>query len=148
MADRNIIFRSTIFGRPLTAQEKAQGLIAASPKRQKVAIVVGSDNPFTGDLSFRQFAQIFRGEIKDWSEVGGQPGRIQLIDRPATNDTRQALENYEIFKQVPFVAADNAATTAVGSQAAVPTTPAVTPTATPGSRQYKDRYRSPSNKSA
>ena len=33
---------------------------------------------------------------------------ILFIDRPATNDTRQAFENYAVFKQAPFVAAANA----------------------------------------
>ncbi|MCY7320322.1 MAG: substrate-binding domain-containing protein, partial [Phormidesmis sp. CAN_BIN36] len=66
-------------GRPLTAEEKARGFVVAPQKRHKIAIVVGPENSFTGDLTFKQFAQIFQGEITDWSEVGGSPGRIQLI---------------------------------------------------------------------
>ncbi len=95
-------------GRPLTAEEKAKGFVVIPQNRHKIAIVVGSDNPFTGNLTFEQFAKIFRGEITDWSQVGGSPGPIQLIDRPETSDTRQAFQSYSVFQQAPFVAATNA----------------------------------------
>jgi ABC-type phosphate transport system substrate-binding protein len=64
-------------GRPLTQQEKAQGLVQVPLSRQKIAILVGPDNPFKGSLTFDQFARIFRGEITNWSQVGGAPGPIQ-----------------------------------------------------------------------
>lgn len=95
-------------GRPLTAEEKAKELVVVPQKRHKIAIVVGSENPFTGNLTFKQFAKIFRGEITNWSEVGGPPGAIQVIDRPEASDTRQAFQNYPVFKQAPFKAAANA----------------------------------------
>jgi uncharacterized protein (TIGR02271 family) len=95
-------------GRPLTPEEKAQGLVIAPREPHKIAIVVGADNPFRGDITFAQFAQIFRGEITNWSELGGAPGAIQLVDQPETSDTRQALQRYKVFQQAPFVAADNA----------------------------------------
>ena len=95
-------------GRPLTAQEQQQGLVAVPQKRQKIAIIVSAANRFTGNMTFEQFAKVFRGEIKDWSELGAPPGRIQLVDRPATNDTRLALQNDAVFKQAPFVATPDA----------------------------------------
>jgi uncharacterized protein (TIGR02271 family) len=95
-------------GRPLTPEEKGQGLVIAPREPHKIAIVIGSDNPFRGDITFTQFAQIFRGEITNWSELGGAPGAIQLIDQPETSDTRQALQRYKVFQQAPFVASDNA----------------------------------------
>jgi phosphate transport system substrate-binding protein len=95
-------------GRPLTPQEQADGLVAVPQKRQKIAIIVGSANRFVSNLTFEQFAKIFRGETKDWSELGAPPGRIQLIDRPDTNDTRIALQDYAVFEQAPFTAAPNA----------------------------------------
>lgn len=64
-------------GRPLTTAEKAEGLVAVPISREKIAIIVGSDNPYTGSLTFEQFAKIFRGEITSWSEVGGEPGNIR-----------------------------------------------------------------------
>jgi phosphate transport system substrate-binding protein len=91
-------------GRPLTAEEKAKGLTAFTVRREKIAIVVGEENPFKGSLSSEQFAKIFRGEITDWSQVGGPPGKIRVIDRTQTSDTRQAFRNYPVFKKAPFQA--------------------------------------------
>ncbi|MBD2038725.1 DUF4912 domain-containing protein [Leptolyngbya sp. FACHB-321] len=90
-------------GRTLMPQEKAQGLVAVPVSRHKIAIIVGAENPFKGGLTFEQFAKIFRGEIKDWAQVGGEPGPIRFIDRPGSSDTRQAFRNYPVFKQAPFV---------------------------------------------
>ena len=95
-------------GRPLTAKEKANSFVVVPQPRHKIAIVVGSNNPFRGNLTFEQFAKIFRGQITDWSEVGGQPGPIQLVDRPDSDDTRRALQTYDVFKQAPFQAAKGA----------------------------------------
>lgn len=95
-------------GRPLTAGEKAKGFVAIPQTRHKIAIIVGTENPFTGDLTFEQFAKIFRGEITNWSEVGGPPGLIQVVDRPDTSDTRRAFQTYSVFKQAPFKVAASA----------------------------------------
>ncbi|MBF2077471.1 MAG: DUF4912 domain-containing protein [Synechococcales cyanobacterium T60_A2020_003] len=91
-------------GRSLTEEEKAQGIKEYPISREKLAIFVGANNPFKGNLTFEQFAQIFRGEITDWSQVGGAPGPIRLVDRPEDSDTRRALSNYDVFKTAPFVA--------------------------------------------
>jgi len=90
-------------GRPLTAVEKAQGLVPVALSRQKIAILVGPNSPYRDiDITFEQFSRIFRGEITDWSELGGEPGPIQLIDRPDYSDTRQAFQRYDVFKAAPF----------------------------------------------
>jgi len=95
-------------GRPLTEAEKAQGLTPVPVRREKIAIVVGEENPLQGSLSSEQFAKIFRGEIKDWSEVGGPRGKIRVIDRISSSDTRQAFRNYPVFKKAPFQAGGTA----------------------------------------
>ncbi|NJM49089.1 MAG: phosphate ABC transporter substrate-binding protein, partial [Alkalinema sp. RU_4_3] len=89
-------------GRPLTADEKAKGLIAIPIKREKIAMIVGADNPYNGNMTIDQFAKLFRGEVKDWSEVGGAPGPVRFIDQPEASDTRLALQNYPTFKAAPF----------------------------------------------
>ncbi len=89
-------------GRPLMPEETAKGLSQVPISREKIAIVVGADNPFTGNITFEQFAKIFRGEIKDWSELGGEPGPIRFVDRPETSDTRLAFQRYPVFKKAPF----------------------------------------------
>ncbi len=93
-------------GRRLTSQERAKGLVAVPLARHKIAIIIGPDNPFSGSLTDTQFAQIFRGEITDWEAVGGDPGPIRLIDRPATSDTRRAFSNYPVFQSAPFQAGE------------------------------------------
>lgn len=94
--------------RPLTDAEKAQGLISVPVRREKIAIVVGKENSFDGSITGSQFAQIFRGEIQNWQEVGGEAGSIKLVDRPVTNDTRQSLRPYPVFTTKPFEAATDA----------------------------------------
>ncbi|MCY7320461.1 MAG: substrate-binding domain-containing protein [Phormidesmis sp. CAN_BIN36] len=88
-------------GRPLTDAEKAQGLVAVPVARDKIAIVVGAKNSLSKSLDINQFAKIFRGEIKNWSQVGGT-GAIRMVDRPLANDTRQAFRKYPAFKNAPF----------------------------------------------
>lgn len=89
-------------GRPLTPAEQDAGLKAVAIAREKIAIIVGPDNPFNGDITFEQFGQIFRGEITDWSELGGEPGPIRFVDRPEFSDTRQAFQPYPVFQAAPF----------------------------------------------
>jgi phosphate transport system substrate-binding protein len=95
-------------GRPLTEQEQAQGLVAVPVTRNKIAVVVGAENPFNGSLTSDQFAQIFRGEVTSWSQVGGEPGPIRLIDRPDDSDTRRAFQSYPVFQTAPFATGANA----------------------------------------
>jgi NADPH:quinone reductase-like Zn-dependent oxidoreductase/ABC-type phosphate transport system substrate-binding protein len=106
-------------GRPLTKEETAKGLVTVPISREKVALIVSPNNPFKKSLTIDQFAKIFRGEIKDWSKVGGTPGPIQLIDRPESSDTRQTFKSYPVFKKAKFVAGATAKPVAQDSTAEV-----------------------------
>ena len=97
-------------GRSLTDAELSQGLREVPVSRNKIAILVSPDNPFAGSLTVEQFAQIFRGEVTNWSEVGGQDAPIVLVDHPEDSDTRQAFRNYPVFQEAPFTAAPDAVT--------------------------------------
>jgi phosphate transport system substrate-binding protein len=97
-------------GRNLTDAESSAGLRELGVSRSKIAILVSPNNPFAGSLTTEQFAQIFRGEITNWSEVGGQDAPIVLVDHPADSDTRQAFRNYPVFAQAPFEPAAGAVT--------------------------------------
>ncbi|MDJ0736294.1 MAG: DUF4912 domain-containing protein [Nostocaceae cyanobacterium] len=88
--------------RDLTLEEQAKGLKRVLLGREKIAIIVGAENPFKGGLTNQQFAQIFRGEITDWSEVGGSGGKIQFIDRPTSSEIRDAFRKYPVFKNGEF----------------------------------------------
>ncbi|MEH1917750.1 DUF4912 domain-containing protein [Nostoc sp.] len=95
-------------GRGLTPAEKAQGLEQVRLQREKIAIVVGADNPFKGSLTSRQFARIFRGQITNWSQLGAPSGKIRLIDRPNMSETRNTFRTYPAFKNAEFATGANA----------------------------------------
>ncbi|MEH2244247.1 DUF4912 domain-containing protein [Nostoc sp.] len=95
-------------GRGLTPAEKAQGLEQVRLRREKIAIVVGADNPFKGSLTSKQFARIFRGQITNWSQLGGSSLKIRFIDHPNTSETRDTLRTYPAFKTADFATGSNA----------------------------------------
>ena len=45
-------------------------------------------------LTKEQVRGIFSGEITDWSEVGGPPGRIRVVIREKTASTRGSFDDY------------------------------------------------------
>jgi phosphate transport system substrate-binding protein len=88
-------------GRVLTKEEVAKGIAAKEIGRSKIAIVVKKNNPYKGNLTLKDFAKIYRGEIKDWSQLAsakGAKGKIRVIDAPDTSDTRRAFANYPVFQ--------------------------------------------------
>ncbi|WP_448268283.1 DUF4912 domain-containing protein [Nostoc sp. DSM 114159] len=95
-------------GRGLTPAEKAQGLEQVRLQREKIAIVVGAENPFKGSLTSKQFARIFRGQITNWSQLGGPSAKIRFIDRPNTSETRNTFRTYPAFKTAEFATGANA----------------------------------------
>ena len=106
-------------GRRLTVEEKEQGLVEVPINRGKIAIIVASDNPFEENLSFEKFAQILRGKITNWSEVGGPKVPIRFVDRPEFSDTRQALKSYDVFTKSPFKTGSNSIQVSKDDTAAV-----------------------------
>jgi len=88
-------------GRSLTPAEQAAGFVQEPVARRKIAVVVGDKNPFPGDMTGEQFAAIFRGEIVNWSEIGGSQKPIRVLDR-LNSDTRGALQPYPVFQAGPF----------------------------------------------
>lgn len=58
-----------------------------------LAVVVHESNPIR-ELTIRDIARVFSGEISDWSELGGEPGRIHRLardDKSGTWDTFKTL---------------------------------------------------------
>ncbi len=94
--------------RGLTPEEQAQGLVQVPFYRENIAIIVSTDNPFQGGLTDQQFADIFRGNITNWSELGVAEGAIRLIDRPDTSDTRNTFRTYPPFQDGEFTTGANA----------------------------------------
>lgn len=77
--------------RALKDEEKESGAVENIVALDGVAIVI---NPANGveDLTVEQIAQIFTGEITNWSEVGGTDGEIAVFGREAGSGTRGAFE--------------------------------------------------------
>jgi phosphate transport system substrate-binding protein len=57
-----------------------------------LAVLVSPTNPIK-TLTLEQIAKIFAGEIKDWSEVGGNPGPINLYARDAKSGTFDTFDS-------------------------------------------------------
>ena len=53
-------------GRPLTAEQQSQGFVPVSVSREKIAVIVGTDNPFSGELEASDFVNIFWGTVTNW----------------------------------------------------------------------------------
>jgi len=100
VALQNVLAGSTklaAIGRTLSDEQQAQGLTPVSVSREKIAVIVGADNPFEGQIEAEDFVRIFRGEITNWQDLGGSDLPIRFVDRPETSDTRASLSDYEIF---------------------------------------------------
>ncbi len=77
--------------RPLTPEEQGRGLAAVPVARDRIALVVGIDNPFRRGLSRAQVVQIFRGEITSWTTLGGVERPIRVLNRPSVSGTHAAF---------------------------------------------------------
>lgn len=78
--------------RALKDDEKAQGLTETVLAYDGIAIIVNPSNTVE-DLTVDQIASIYKGEITNWSEVGGADGEIVLIGREAGSGTRDGFES-------------------------------------------------------
>ena len=57
-----------------------------------IAIIVNKDCPVE-DLTIEQIASIFKGEIKNWSELGGNDLEISCVGRESGSGTRDGFES-------------------------------------------------------
>ena len=78
--------------RALKDEETAGGLTGTTVALDGIAVIVNAGSKVE-DLSVEQIAQIFTGEITDWSEVGGDAGTISCIGREAGSGTRDGFES-------------------------------------------------------
>ena len=77
--------------RALKAEEKEQGLVGTVLAYDGIAVIVNPENAVE-DLTVEQIASIYKGEITNWSEVGGIDAEIVLIGREAGSGTRGGFE--------------------------------------------------------
>lgn len=95
--------------RPLTTEEQGRGLVAVPVASDRIALVVGIDNPFRRGLSRSQTVQIFRGEITSWSTLGGSDRPIRVLNRPSVSGTHSAFRKIVLDGQ-PFGSSPNITT--------------------------------------
>jgi len=80
-----------LVSRALYAEES--DLMAWTLARDGIGLMVHAENPVR-NLSSDQVRAIYRGEIEDWSEVGGDPGRIIVVNKAEGRATLQVFLDY------------------------------------------------------
>lgn len=78
--------------RNLKDQEIAKGLKGTVLAYDGIAVIVNPANPIE-NLDVETIAKIYKGEITNWKEVGGNDGEIVLIGREANSGTRDGFES-------------------------------------------------------
>lgn len=78
--------------RNLKDEEVAKGLTQTVLAYDGIAMIVNPENPVS-DLDVDTIAKIYKGEITNWSEVGGNDAEIVLIGREAGSGTRDGFES-------------------------------------------------------
>jgi phosphate transport system substrate-binding protein len=90
--------------RDLSASEK--GKVEIIPiGASGTGVGVNAVNPVKG-LTKDQVAKIFGGQITDWKDVGGNPGKIRVLLREPESSTRSAFESYFFGSTKPVYAKD------------------------------------------
>lgn len=77
--------------RNLKEEEKASGAVENIVAIDGIAVVVDPSNTIK-DLSRDQLISIYKGETKNWSELGGADAAVVVIGREAGSGTRGAFE--------------------------------------------------------
>ncbi|WP_055076088.1 phosphate ABC transporter substrate-binding protein [Pseudanabaena sp. 'Roaring Creek'] len=85
--------------RPLKTAETQAGILLVPIAKDAIAIVIGINNPFKGNLSKDQIRDIYQGKITNWSQVGGANQPIKVINRATTSGTREAFQDIVLLGQ-------------------------------------------------
>ena len=83
--------------RALSDDEKAGGAVENIVAIDGIAVITDSENAVS-DITSEQLAQIYTGEITNWSDLGGADERIGVIGREAGSGTRDAFEELNDVK--------------------------------------------------
>lgn len=81
------IGNSDVFAKDKLGEEKDKELVDHKVIAQGFGVVVNKEAGVT-NLTKDQIKKIFKGEIKNWKEVGGNDEEILLIHRPESSGTR------------------------------------------------------------
>ena len=83
--------------RALSDDEKADGAVENIVAIDGIAVITDSENTVS-DITSEQLAQIYTGEITNWSDLGGADEQIVVIGREAGSGTRDAFEELSDVK--------------------------------------------------
>ena len=73
-------------------EDEAKTLDATVIATDGIAVIVNPKNTVS-NLTIEQIAQIYKGEVTNWKDVGGEDGPIVLIGREASSGTRDGFES-------------------------------------------------------
>lgn len=109
--------------RNLKNEEKAQGLTETILALDGIAIIVNPDNS-VNDLDLETIGRIYRGEITNWKDIGGNDLEIVLIGREAGSGTRDGFESITDTEDVckyrqELTSTGDVITTVAGNPAAI-----------------------------
>lgn len=77
--------------RDLKDEEKSLGLVDTPIAYDGIAVIVSHENPVS-DLTVDQLQDVFAGVVTNWSELGGEDRRIELVNRDEASGTREAFK--------------------------------------------------------
>jgi len=86
--------------RELNADEQGLGLVDTPVAYDGIAVIVHPDNPVDA-LGTDELRAVFSGEITNWSQVGGEDRRIDLVNRDEASGTREAFKKI-VMKETTF----------------------------------------------
>lgn len=78
--------------RKLKDEETAKGLKETVLAYDGIAVIINPSNP-VADIDIETIAKIYKGEITNWKDVGGNDGEIVPIGREANSGTRDGFES-------------------------------------------------------
>lgn len=84
--------------RSIKEEEKALGLTEEIFAYDGIAVIVNPENQVK-DMTIEQLAQIYRGEITNWKDLGGEDAPIVVVSREDGSGTRGAFEEIVGFEE-------------------------------------------------
>lgn len=83
--------------RHVKEEEAANGAVENIIALDGIAVIVDPENSVV-DISTQQLASIYKGEITNWAELGGEEAAIVVIGRESGSGTRDAFEELSKIK--------------------------------------------------